>query len=172
MDLWAQRHLGAPMDANGEWAAGGRVDQGLLARFLAEPFVAAAPPKSTGRDLFNGEWLSAHGAGTAEPRATQATLLEFSARCVSDSLERYCAGARRLIVCGGGVHNGALMRRLSELCDPIPVVSSETCGLPPERVEAVAFAWLAKMAIDGAPASLPNVTGARGPRVLGAIYPK
>ena len=172
MDLWAERHLGAPMDADGEWAAGGSVDQPLLARFLAEPFVTAPPPKSTGRDLFNAEWLSAHGADAPEPRTTQATLLEFSARCVSDALERYCASARRLIVCGGGVHNAALMRRLSQLCHPVPVVSSETCGLPPELVEAAAFAWLAKMAIDGAPASLPTVTGARGSRVLGAIYPK
>lgn len=172
MDLWAERHLGAPLDANGDWAAGGNVDQRLLDRFLSEPFVTATPPKSTGRDLFNAEWLSAHGADAAQPRATQATLLEFSARCVSDALERYCADARRVIICGGGVRNAALMRRLGKLCDPVPVVSSQTCGLPPELVEAVAFAWLAKMAIDGAPASLPKVTGARGSRVLGAIYPR
>lgn len=171
MDLWAERHLGVPMDANGSWAAGGTVDRGLLGRFLAEPFIAAPPPKSTGRDLFNAEWLSAHGADTVDPPATQATLLEFSARCVSDALNRYCAGVGRVIVCGGGVRNLALMQRLSELCKPVPVVSTQTCGLPPEWVETVAFAWLAKMALEQAPASLPTVTGARGSRVLGAIYP-
>ena len=171
MDLWAERYLGVPMDTNGSWAAGGTVDQGLLGRFLAEPYITAPPPKSTGRDLFNAEWLSAHGADTADPRVTQATLLEFSARCVSDALNRYCAGVRRVIVCGGGVGNLALMQRLSELCEPVPVVSSQTCGLPPQWVEAVAFAWLAKMALEGAPSSLPTVTGARGSRVLGAIYP-
>lgn len=171
MDLWAERHLGAPMDADGRWAAGGTVDQGLLKRFLAEPYVAAPPPKSTGRDLFNAEWLSAHGADTVDPRNTQATLLEFSARCVSDALNRYCAGVGRVIVCGGGVRNLALMQRLGKLCEPVPVVSSATCGLSPEWVEPVAFAWLAKMALDGTPASLPTVTGARGSRVLGAIYP-
>jgi anhydro-N-acetylmuramic acid kinase len=147
------------------------VDQGLLARFLAEPYLASPPPKSTGRDLFNAEWLSAHGADTVDPRAAQATLLEFSARCVSDALEQHCAGVRRVIVCGGGVRNLALMQRLSKLCEPVPVVSSLTYGLPPEWVEAVAFAWLAKMALEGTPASLPAVTGARGSRVLGAIYP-
>lgn len=171
MDLWAERHLGAPMDANGDWAAGGAVDPRLLGRLLAEPYVTAPPPKSTGRDLFNADWLSAHGVDTVDPRATQATLLEFTARCVSDAIERYCAGVRRVIACGGGVRNLALMRRLNELCDPVPVVSSQTCGLPPEAVEAVAFAWLAKMTLEGAPASLPAVTGARGSRVLGAIYP-
>ena len=171
MDLWAERHLGVPMDANGDWAAGGTVDQGLLGRFLAEPYIMAPPPKSTGRDLFNADWLSAQGADAVDPRAAQATLLEFSARCVSDALERYCAGARRVIVCGGGVRNLALMQRLAELCAPVPVVSSQTCGLPPDWVEAVAFAWLAKMALEGVPASLPTVTGARGSRVLGAIYP-
>jgi len=171
MDLWAERHLGVPMDVNGDWAAGGTVDQALLGRLLAEPFIAASPPKSTGRDLFNADWLSAHGADSVEPQAAQATLLEFTARCASDALERHCTSARRVIACGGGVRNVALMRRLSALCEPVPVVSSQTCGLPPEWVEAVAFAWLAKMALDGASASLPAVTGARGPRVLGAIYP-
>jgi anhydro-N-acetylmuramic acid kinase len=172
LDLWAARHLGMPMDTDGNWAAGGKVDEQLLRRFLAEPFVSAAPPKSTGRDLFNAAWLSAHGAETAAPRATQATLLEFSARCVSDACRRHYPGAGRLIVCGGGSRNSALMRRLEALCDPVPIVSSKTFGLAPELVEAVAFAWLAKMAVEGIPASLPTVTGATGPRVLGAIYPK
>jgi anhydro-N-acetylmuramic acid kinase len=172
LDLWAARHLGTPMDTDGEWAAGGKVDEQLLKHFLDEPYISAAPPKSTGRDLFNAAWLSAHGAEGTDPRSTQATLLEFSARCVSDACRRYYPGAGRLIVCGGGSRNAALMRRLDGLLGPVPVVTSETCGLAPELVEAVAFAWLAKMAVEGIPASLPAVTGARGPRVLGAIYPK
>jgi anhydro-N-acetylmuramic acid kinase len=172
LDLWAERHLAAPMDTNGDWAAGGAVDEKLLQRFLAEPYISARPPKSTGRDLFNAAWLAAHGADAADPQTIQATLLEFSARCVSDACHRYYPGAGRVIVCGGGFRNAALMRRLSVLCSPLPVVSSESCGLAPELVEAVAFAWLAKMALDGVPASVPAVTGARGARVLGAIYPK
>lgn len=172
LDLWAARHLGTPMDANGDWAAGGTVDDGLLRSFLAEPYLSLAPPKSTGRDLFNAAWLSARGADAHDPRTTQATLLEFSARCVSDACRRHCPDAHALIVCGGGSRNGALMRRLSELFSPVPVALSEAYGLAPEWVEPVAFAWLARMALEGVPASQPAVTGARGPRVLGAIYPK
>ena len=172
LDLWAERHLGTQMDTNGEWAAGGSVDQALLERLLGEPYISAPPPKSTGRDLFNTAWLSACGADAVDPRAAQATLLEFSARCVSEACQRYCPGAGRMIVCGGGLRNAALMRRLQALLDPVPVVSSEACGLPPQLVEGVAFAWLARMALEGTPANLPAVTGARGARVLGAIYPR
>ncbi|MGA8004665.1 MAG: anhydro-N-acetylmuramic acid kinase [Burkholderiales bacterium] len=172
LDLWAARHLGMPMDANGDWAAGGTVDQGLLERFLAEPYLSASPPKSTGRDLFNADWLSAHGADEIDARAAQATLLEFTAQCVSDACRRHYPGVQRLIVCGGGLRNAALMQRLAQLCSPVPVVSSETLGAAPELVEAVAFAWLAKMALEGLPASVPAVTGAKGSRVLGAIYPR
>jgi anhydro-N-acetylmuramic acid kinase len=172
LDLWAAKHLGTPMDTDGKWAAGGKVDERLLQRFLGEPYISAAPPKSTGRDLFNAAWLAAHGADSVDPRTTQATLLEFSARCVSDACRRHYPGAASLIVCGGGSRNAALMQRLGALCSPVPVVSSDACGLAPELVEAVAFAWLAKMAVEGIPASLPAATGAKGPRVLGAIYPK
>jgi anhydro-N-acetylmuramic acid kinase len=172
VDLWAQKHLGVPMDINGDWAAGGCVDERLLGRFLGEPYVSTPPPKSTGRELFNAAWLSARGVDALDPRDVQATLLEFSARCVTDAWRLYCAGAGRLIVCGGGVRNLALVQRLRALSAPLPIDSSELFGLSPELVEAVAFAWLAKMALDGKPASLPAVTGARGPRVLGAVYPK
>ena len=166
LDLWAQKHLGTPCDADGAWAAGGSVNPGLLERLLDEPFLAAAPPKSTGRELFNEAWLSSRQRGE-EPRAVQATLLEFTARCVADA----CKGAGRVIVCGGGASNGALMRRLAALLAPVPVESSERHGIPVALVEALAFAWLARQAIDGASAGLPGVTGARGPRVLGAVYP-
>ncbi|MGA8048871.1 MAG: anhydro-N-acetylmuramic acid kinase [Burkholderiales bacterium] len=172
LDLWAQKHLGKPMDEQGNWAASGRVDDGLLARFLAEPFLAATPPKSTGRELFNEAWLAGRGVARHDPHAVQATLLEFTARCVTQACERHCPGTSRLIVCGGGARNSALMARLRELSDPIPVVASDDLGVAAEMVEASAFAWLAKQAIEGIPASVPAVTGAHGARVLGAIYPK
>jgi len=166
MDLWAQKHLGKAFDADGAWAAGAGAIPGLLARLLDEPFLAKAPPKSTGRELFNDAWLASRLHGE-EPRAVQATLLEFSARCVADA----CKGTGRMIVCGGGASNGALMRRLAALLAPVPVESSERHGIPVSQVEALAFAWLAQQAIEGIPAGRPEVTGARGPRVLGAIYP-
>jgi len=167
LDLWAAKHLGKPYDEGGEWAAGGRVIAALLERLREEPFLDAPPPKSTGRDLFNEAWLTARLRGEA-PRDVQATLLEFAARCVAEA----CKGAARVIVCGGGTGNGALMRRLADLLRPAPVESSAAHGLDPSLVEAAAFAWLAERTLSGAPGNLAEVTGARGPRVLGAIYPK
>ena len=167
LDLWAQKHLGAPLDADGAWAAGGIVAPQLLQRLLQEPFIAAPPPKSTGRVLFNESWLSARLRGE-EPRAVQATLLEFTARCIADA----CRGAARVIVCGGGASNGALLRRLAAMLAPVPVEASDRHGIPATLVEALAFAWLAKQAIEGVPAGLPGVTGARGPRILGALHAK
>jgi anhydro-N-acetylmuramic acid kinase len=171
MDLWAHQHLGRPFDQHGAWAAGARVDQALLVSLLCEPFFALPPPKSTGRDLFNDEWLRARLPAGADPRSVQATLLELTARTVADAVRRHCVGARRLIACGGGVRNRSLMTRLGELVAPIPVEPSDRHGIDPMLVEAVAFAWLARQALEEKPGNIPTVTGARGPRVLGAIYP-
>lgn len=170
LDLWAARHLGTDFDAAGEWAAGASVIPALLEGFLAEPFFALAPPKSTGRDLFNQAWLDAHGVAREDPRSVQATLLELTARAITDAWRRHCTGAQRLIVCGGGARNRALMSRLGALLAPRAVETSEAHGVDPSLVEAAALAWLAKQALEGAPASLASVTGARGPRILGAIY--
>jgi hypothetical protein len=167
----AFQRLGRPLDAEGAWAAGARPSAALLENLLAEPYFARRPPKSTGRDLFNEAWLRARLPAGAEPRAVQATLLELTARSIADALARDCAGARRLIVCGGGVHNRALMARLAALLAPVPVESSAAHGIDPGLVEPLAFAWLAKAALEGEPASLASVTGAQGARVLGAIYP-
>jgi anhydro-N-acetylmuramic acid kinase len=167
LDLWAAKHLGKPYDDDGAWGAGGTAVPALLGRLRDEPFLDAPPPKSTGRDLFNEAWLAARLRGE-EPRAVQATLLEFTARCVADA----CKGAARVIVCGGGTANGALMRRLAALLLPAPVESSAEHGLDPSLVEAAAFAWLAERTVSGAPGNLAEVTGARGPRVLGAVYQK
>jgi anhydro-N-acetylmuramic acid kinase len=171
LDLWASLHLGTPMDAEGAWAAGATSSAALLEKLLAEPYFARRPPKSTGRDLFNEAWLRARLPASAEPRVVQATLLELTARSIADALARDCSGARRLIVCGGGVHNRALMARLAALLAPAPVESSAAHGIDPGLVEPLAFAWLAKAALEETPASLAAVTGAKGARVLGAIYP-
>lgn len=170
LDLWAARHLGAPLDEGGEWAAGAGPVERLLDRMLAETYFGALPPKSTGRDLFNERWLEDMGTGSEAPRAVQATLLELSARSVHDAALRFCGRADRVIVCGGGTRNRALMRRLGELFAPAPVDPSDLHGVDPSHVEATAFAWLAQRALQGAPGNLPSVTGAAGPRVLGAIY--
>ncbi|MEK6246199.1 MAG: anhydro-N-acetylmuramic acid kinase [Pseudomonadota bacterium] len=171
LDLWASRHLGTPHDARGSWAAAARAIPELLERLLQDPYFAAAPPKSTGRDLFNESWLHKRLNGGEDPQAVQATLLELTARSLANAIARHCAGARRLIVCGGGVKNNALMRRLAEIAAPAALETSDRHGINPQLVEAAAFAWLAKQTLDGQAGNLPSVTGARGARVLGAIYP-
>ena len=171
MDLWTQSQRGQPFDEDGAWAAGARHDAALLAGLLAEPYFALPPPKSTGRDLFNEGWLRARLPGTRDARQVQATLLELTARSIADALRRCCPGARRLIVCGGGARNRRLMDRLGELLAPLAVEASERYGIAPSLVEAVAFAWLARRTLQELPGNLPSVTGARGARVLGAVYP-
>ena len=171
LDLWARKHLGAPYDDAGRWAAGAKPVPALLERLLTEPYFSAAPPKSTGRDLFNEAWLQSRLTGKDDPQAVQATLLELTVRTIADAIARHCRGAQRVIACGGGVRNDALMRRLAELVAPAALETSERHGVDPQLVEATAFAWLAKRTLEGQSGNLPAVTGARGARVLGAIYP-
>lgn len=176
MDLWTQRHLGQPFDRDGAWAAGGRVLPALLDALLAEPFLHRLPPKSTGRDLFNAAWLDGHLVGFEQtlPQDVQATLADFTARAATEALRRDMPAEHPvgdLLVCGGGALNGHLMARLAALLPGTRVVSTAMCGLPPLDVEATAFAWLARASLLGQPGNRPEATGARGPRVLGAIYP-
>jgi len=171
LDLWAARHLGRPHDEGGAWAAAGAVIPALLERMRREPYFASSPPKSTGRDLFNADWLQGLLAGGEDAQAVQATLLELTSRSVADAVSRHCPGARRIIVCGGGAKNTSLMRRLAELLAPAALESSDRHGIDAQLVEATAFAWLAQRALEGLPGNLPSVTGAHGPRVLGAVYP-
>ncbi|RZL33042.1 MAG: anhydro-N-acetylmuramic acid kinase [Rubrivivax sp.] len=171
MDGWIAIHRGLPFDADGAWAASGRVSPALLATLLAEPFFALAPPRSTGRDLFHLGWLQARLTPGLAPQDVQATLLELSARCVADALRAQMPGARTLVACGGGACNGRLMQRLSDLLPGVTVESSAARGLPVDQVEAAAFAWLAMCFKAGRPGNLPAVTGAAGSRLLGALYP-
>ncbi len=174
MDHWCQRHTGQVFDRAGAWSDTGTVSPQLLARLLAEPFLSRAAPKSTGRDLFNPGWLEQHVDGFPEASAAdiQASLCEFTARVCTDDVKRHAPHADLLIVCGGGALNDALMRRMQRLLPSIRVQSSAQHGLPPLQVEATAFAWLARKAVLRETGSLTRVTGARGARILGAIYPR
>ncbi|MEO5794525.1 MAG: anhydro-N-acetylmuramic acid kinase [Rhodoferax sp.] len=173
MDYWCQLHTGQPYDANGAWAASGTVQPALLAALLDEPYLAKAPPKSTGRDLFNPAWLASKLQGFTElaPVDVQATLTELTASAIATCMSSYGKNSNQLIVCGGGALNGYLMQRLQALLPGIQVQSSAAHGLPPLQVEAAAFAWLARQTVLGQPGNLASVTGARGERVLGAVYP-
>ncbi len=175
MDLWIQRQRGEPHDADGAWAATGCVLPELLAACLQEPFLQRSPPKSSGRDLFHVDWLQARLQALAQPAQgadVMATLAEFTALAAAQDLQRHAADTRTLMVCGGGAHNGHLMRRLAALLGPrVAVHSTSRAGIPPDQVEALAFAWLAQAFMERRPGNLPAVTGAAGPRVLGALYP-
>lgn len=172
MDGWCERHTGQAFDASGAFAASGRADAALLARLLAEPWFALPPPKSTGREQFHLAWLEARlGADALSPADVQATLLELTARTAADALQMTQPTTRRVLVCGGGVHNAALMARLAAHLPQAVVESTAAHGLDPDYVEAMGFAWLARETLAGRPGNLPAVTGARGPRVLGAVYP-
>jgi len=174
MDHWCHRHTGQPFDDSGAWAASGDVIQALLYRMLTDPYFAAPPPKSTGRDLFNPAWLEAHLHALGAPMRpvdVQATLTELTAAaCAADVLSQ-APGAAELLICGGGALNRHLMRRLAALLPGLAVLPTDARGLPANQVEACAFAWLARAFVRRECASLPSVTGATGPRVLGALYP-
>jgi anhydro-N-acetylmuramic acid kinase len=176
MDLWCRRHLGKPFDADGGWAASGQVAPDLLASLRADPYFALPPPKSTGRDLFHADWLAGHldrleRRYPLAPADVQATLLELTASVCADDVDRHARAAERLLVCGGGARNGVLMARLAALLPGRRVEPSDDAGLPADQVEAVAFAWLARCCLLRRPGNLPSVTGARGLRILGAVYP-
>ncbi|WP_313219115.1 anhydro-N-acetylmuramic acid kinase, partial [Stenotrophomonas sp.] len=172
MDAWCQRHRGVPFDADGAFAASGQVDEPLLAHWRADPWFALPPPKSTGREQFHLAWAEAAMDGEARsPADVQATLLELTAATVADALLAHLPGAARLLVCGGGVRNPALLRRLGARLPGVVIESSAVHGLDPDYLEAMGFAWLAQRTLDGLPGNLPSVSGARGPRILGAIHP-
>lgn len=171
MDAWCLRHRGEAFDRNGAFAASGRVDESLLATLLDDPYFALPPPKSTGREHFHLGWLDARlHAATASPADVQATLLELTVRSIVAAIDAHASDAEDVLICGGGVHNRVLVQRLRELLQPRVLGSTADYGVDPDYLEAAAFAWLARQRLLGLPGNLPAVTGARGPRVLGAIH--
>lgn len=170
MDYWIGECWGDRYDRDGAWAATGQVDQELLARMLADPYFALSPPKSTGVDYFNAQWLDQFIHDKRQPEQfLQRTLLELTARTIADAL--LPARPETVAICGGGANNLMLMKRLAECLRPAHVTTTEPLGLHPDWVEAAAFAWLAKRTLASQPGNEPRVTGARGYRVLGAVYP-
>lgn len=172
LDAWVEKHLGQRYDKDGYWADEGKPIARLLADLLADDYFTAPPPKSCGRDEFNLGWLERHLAVDDRPADVQASLLELTATSVVAAISRWCGTPESILVCGGGAHNKALMRRLQELSAPSLVADTGSVGQPADWVEAIAFAWLAWRTLQGQTGNLAEVTGARGRRVLGAIYPR
>jgi anhydro-N-acetylmuramic acid kinase len=169
LDLWIRGQRGRPFDRDGAWAAGGTVDESLLADLLADPYFARPAPKSTGLEYFNSAWLQRRLAGR-DPvaRDVQATLAELSAVSVADAVR--ASGADDVLVCGGGVHNSDLLARLCRRLPGTPVQSTASAGLDPDWVEAVLFAWLARERLAGRCQDTRSITGARTPVLLGKIF--
>jgi anhydro-N-acetylmuramic acid kinase len=171
LDLWVETHRGTTRDEGGAWAASGTVDGELLDRMLDDAFLSVPPPRSTGRDHFNAQWLSQLGIARRDPADVQATLAEFTAQSLTRAICTWCGNPQEVLLCGGGVHNADLVGRIVRALPASRVTSTSALGIDPDYVEACAFAWLAWRALNTLPGNLPAVTGARGPRVLGAIYP-
>jgi anhydro-N-acetylmuramic acid kinase len=179
MDAWIARHQGAAYDADGAWAAGGQAVPALLDDLLDEPYFRQPPPKSTGRDLFHERWLDARLARHPglQPADVQATLTRLTAVSIARAIRETAGQSPRAVyVCGGGAYNGTLLRELAaalrEACGaPVPVESTAALGVEPSCVEALTWAWLGYRFTRRQPGNLPAVTGAAGPRVLGALYP-
>jgi len=170
LDAWIARHLGKDFDAGGAWAATGRVDDTLLNELLDEPYLRLAPPKSTGRELFNLPWLENKlGLFSRAPRDVQATLQQYTACTLAAAVRQYAPGAA-LYICGGGARNLGLLNAIAGLIAPNRVASTAALGLDPDYVEAVAFAWFAKRTLEGLTSSAGSVTGAKGARILGGVY--
>ena len=174
LDGWCQRHTGRAFDADGRWSRTGQVLQPLLAALIAEPFFALPAPKSTGRDLFNMAWLDWHlqrHASAAAPADVQATLAALTVHSVARALRDHAAGTSVLLVCGGGALNTHLMDGLAQALPTLRVTTTAEFGLPVDQVEGAAFAWLAQRFVERMAGNIVAVTGARGPRVLGALHP-
>jgi anhydro-N-acetylmuramic acid kinase len=170
LDAWIGLHLGKEFDADGAWASSGRCDDELLQELLEEPYLKLPPPKSTGRELFNLNWLNAKlGSRARRPEDVQATLRQYTAVTLTDAVLRFAPGAA-LYVCGGGAHNGGLLQAISARLAPARVAGTAMLGLDPDYVEAAAFAWFARRTLEGLPSSAASVTGAHGARILGGVY--
>ena len=177
MDAWIHEHQGNTFDENGTWALQGKANEELLGRMLSDPFFTKAPPKSTGRDDFHMAWLQEKvGKENDLAEDVQATLLHLTAQSALDALASHAPQTQKLIVCGGGARNSALMNLFKVKAqhlfkNALEITTSDSAGIDPQLVEGLAFAWLAWAHKEKRPANLPAVTGAKGPRILGAYYP-
>jgi anhydro-N-acetylmuramic acid kinase len=175
LDAWIQSRKDRRYDSNGVWAESGRVSADLLAALLDDPYFRSPPPKSTGFEYFNLAWLQQGIAKASKLESiwdedVQATLTALTATTIADAIRKHAPVTRRVLACGGGIHNAALMRRLKEQLPSVVLESTAGYGIAPEWVEAATFAWLAKRCLDGKPGNLPDVTGASRQTLLGGVY--
>ncbi|MCU0842145.1 MAG: anhydro-N-acetylmuramic acid kinase [Thiobacillaceae bacterium] len=171
MDAWVKRHWGCDYDPGGSLSSQGHVLPGLLQGLLVHPFLALPPPKSAGREDFGLDWLHRELGGSEREEDVLATLLELTVRGIANGIRSHCPGAREVWLCGGGAHNEELVRSLATYLPGLRIGLIDELGMPVDWVESCAWAWQAQRTLQCLPGNLPEVTGAMGPRVLGAIYP-
>ena len=172
LDNWTKRHLNRPYDENGQWASSGEVVPELLQRMLEDPYFRRGPPKSTGPEYFNLAWLEGYLVKSPHPpEDIQATLTRLTTRSISSAIQDTFPQCRRIILCGGGVHNRELVAQLARELQTVELENSSEFGIDPDQVEAIAFAWLARQTMSGLSGNLPAVTGARHEVILGGIFP-
>jgi len=174
LDAWCERHTGAPYDEGGHWGAAGQASAILLDQLIqAQPWFSLPPPKSTGRDMFHLPWLDSEIAKLSlpiKPQDIQTTLQHLTAVTVIDALKQAGVSEPEIFVCGGGAKNIALMSLLKTM-GAKSVQATDVLGVPAQDVEAVAFAWLAWAHVQTKTGNLPQVTGAKAARIIGAFWP-
>ncbi|MBO7174069.1 MAG: anhydro-N-acetylmuramic acid kinase [Burkholderiaceae bacterium] len=173
LDIWMQAHQGARFDENGAWAQTGSINDALLTSFLSDEYFERPAPKSSGREYFNMDWIRCElfTYPKINPADVQRTLVRLTAQTIVDATYKAQPDTRAFFICGGGVFNPVLMADLRELAAPATVESTAQLGVDPMQVEAMAFAWLAYRFVNKKAGNLPAVTNAKGPRILGALYP-
>jgi len=174
IDAWIYAHKGKNYDKNGNWARSGVIQADMLNTLLTDPYFSLPAPKSTGKEFFNLVWLKGilgSSLDNYKPEDIQATLTELTPKTIADSIKNSIdISCDELFVCGGGIHNQFLIERLRHHLPEMSTASTQELGIDPDWMEAIAFAWLAKQTMEGKAGNLPSATGAKGSRILGAIY--
>ncbi|MGB1239525.1 MAG: anhydro-N-acetylmuramic acid kinase, partial [Pseudomonadales bacterium] len=173
LDAWIRKCKGLNYDDAGLWAASGEVSTPLLTSLLKLDYYDLPAPKSTGREQFNLDWLESRLSTlpTLAEQDVQRTLLELTAITIAREINKLDLEAAEVYTCGGGSHNPLLLERIqAHLAKDTSVETTQALGLHPDWVEATAFAWLAKRTLEGLSGNCSSVTGAKGERILGAIY--
>lgn len=168
LDAWIQENRGEAFDRNGNWSAAGSVDQLLLLNLMADPYFKKPAPKSTGVEYFNLGWLKRQeGLASCDPVNVQSTLAQLTASTTASAMAAHRPD--EVLICGGGVHNTDVMRRLHALVTARRVTSTALFGLNPDCVEGVLFAWLARERLAGQAQDTRAITGASEPVLLGDV---
>ncbi|MCP4178603.1 MAG: anhydro-N-acetylmuramic acid kinase [bacterium] len=172
MDLWIQKYKKMKYDKNGEWALSGSINELFLNELLKEPYFNLDPPKSTGKELFNIDWLESKLSqfNDIKNEDVQTALCDLTAKTVADAILKYSPETDAVYSCGGGAYNKYLQQRLGHYLKGVKISVTDELGIPVQWVEAIAFAWLAKQRVESKPGNIPSVTGASKKVLLGAVY--